>query len=243
MFDIIWSYKDGFFRGASVTFQIAGLVWVLGIVGALLIVFVDTYFSLDNGKRKTKPDSLLLKILQFVQRVLSLIFNIISQYFIPGIPILVLLYWFYYPVQQQLDTSISPFVISIIVLSIVNIISTSSIMKGIINDLPSKYVESARQCGLNKNEIFFSISLPLIIRTSIGPVLLIQLSMLHNSIFASLINVKDILWQSKLINSEIHKPIEIFTILALFFLAFSIPLIIISNYFKNKYTRNYTATS
>jgi len=240
MFDIIWSYKEGFLRGASVTFQIAGLVWIIGILGALIIVFLDTYLSLSKGTKKIKSTYLLHELFQFIQIGLSRSFNIFSQYIIPGIPILVLLYWFYYPVQQELETSISPFWISIIVLSLVNIVSTSFIMKGIINDLPTKYIESARQCGLSKNEIFFQISLPLIIRASIGPVLLIQISMLHNSIFASLINVKDILWQSKLINSEIHKPIEIFTILALFFLAFSIPLIVLSNYFKNKYTKNYT---
>ncbi|MAM30283.1 MAG: hypothetical protein CMC13_14795 [Flavobacteriaceae bacterium] len=240
MIEVLSKYYEGLFRGALVTFEISFLVWIIGLSGAIIIITFDTYAKLDSDNNKTNNRFYSKKI---KINLIGFLFSIIGKFLIPGIPVLVLLYWFYYPVQESINSSLSPFTISVVVLSIVNIVATSYIMKGIIEELPKKYITSAKLCGLSKKEIFFKISLPLIFRSTIGPVLLIQLAMLHNSIFASLINVKDILWQAKLINSQIHKPIEIFTILALFFLIISVPVIILSSYLKNKYTKNYTAKS
>lgn len=231
--EILWEYRVGFLKGVNVTFQLSLIVWVIGLVGGVLLMLVDSY--LDKKIRKSKSLYSLLKTFAsfFVIRL--------GKTIIPSIPILVLLYWFYYPFQGIFNIELTPFTIAAIVLSIVNVTSTSYIIKQSILELPEKYESSALLCGLNSKEIFFKIKLPLIFRNTAGPLLLIQLSMLHNSIFASLINVQDILWQTKLINSQVHRPIEVFTILALFFLVISIPVILFGNYLKDKYTNHYEA--
>ena len=238
MIEIIWEYREGFLKGASVTFQISALVWTFGILGSIILLVIDAYFKQISSPKKNRIQFLLF-FYKSIRFLLSFFIVKVGKVVIPSIPILVLLYWFHYPLQESLNTSVSPFVVTVIVLSIVNISSVSFIVKGIMEDLPQKYYESAYLCGLSKRTTLFKIELPLILRSCVGPVLLIQLAMLHNSIFASLINVKDILWQAKLINSNIHKPIEIFSALAIFFLLISVPVILLSNYLKNKYTKNY----
>lgn len=233
MIDILWDYRVGFLKGASVTFQLSLIVWVIGIFGGVLLLLLDSY--IDKKVLSSRPLYSLLKT------VASFFVIKLGKTVIPSIPILVLLYWFYYPFQGIFSVELSPFTIAAIVLSLVNIASTSYIIKQSIQELPEKYHTSALLCGLSSKEIFFKIKLPLIIRNTAGPILLIQLSMLHNSIFASLINVQDILWQTKLINSQVHRPIEVFTILALFFLVISIPVILFGNYLKDKYTNHYEA--
>src|SRR5690242_13967861 len=44
----------------------------------------------------------------------------ITSFLVAGIPLLVLLYWFYYPFQQLLGVSVSPFLTAVLTLGIVN---------------------------------------------------------------------------------------------------------------------------
>jgi ABC-type amino acid transport system permease subunit len=62
--------------------------------------------------------------------------------------------------------------------------------------------------------------------------------MLQATIFASLISVGEIFRVAQRINSEVYRPVEIYTALALFFLAVCLPLHGLAQYLKKRYTRN-----
>ena len=58
------------------------------------------------------------------------------------------------------------------------------------------------------------------------------------SLFGSLISVEEIFRISQQINSQLYRPVEIYSALAILFVAVSLPLNMLANYLRNKYTRD-----
>ena len=217
IFEIFLTYKEGFLQGLSVTLKLCLSIWIIGIV-------VGTVFGILSAK---------------YSKTFGMILKIIST-FISGVPILVLLYWLYYPVQQQLQIDIPAFNIAVFALSFVNVFMVADLVKNAIQELPSQYLMAAKVSGLSEKTVLIKIQIPLIFKQLLGPVLLVQISMLHNSIFASLINVDEIFRQIQRINAMVYKPIELYTALALFFIVITVPLTIAAHYLKKKYAKDYS---
>jgi polar amino acid transport system permease protein len=217
LFEIFLTYKEGFLQGLAVTLKLCFSVWFIGI-------FVGTGVGVMSARFE--------KTFGAASKVVSTL--------ISGVPILVLLYWLYYPVQQQLQVDIPAFNIAVFALSFINVFVVSELVRNAIKDLPGQYVMAAKVSGLSERTIVAKIQIPLIFKHLLGPVLLAQITMLHSSIFASLINVDDIFRQIQRINAMVYKPIELYTALALFFIAITVPLNVIAYYLKRKYARDYS---
>ena len=217
IFEIFSTYKEGFLQGLGVTLKLCLLVWTIGIV-------VGTAFGVLSAKYNSS---------------FGIITKILST-FISGVPVIVLLYWLYYPMQQQLQIDIPAFNIAVFAFSFVNVFIVGDLVKNAIKDLPNQYLLSAKVSGLSERTILRKIQIPLIFKQLLGPVLLVQISMLHNSIFASLINVDDIFRQVQRINAMVYKPIELYTALAMFFIIITVPLTLIAYYLKKKYAKDYS---
>lgn len=217
IFEIFSTYKEGFLQGLGVTLRLCLLVWIIGIV-------VGTLFGILSAKYN-KSFGLITKIVSI---------------FISGVPVIVLLYWLYYPMQQQLQIDMPAFNIAVFAFSFVNVFMVGDLVKNAIKDLPNQYILAAKVSGLSERTILQKIQIPLIFKQLIGPVLLVQITMLHNSIFASLINVDEIFRQIQRINAMVYKPIELFTALAMFFIIITVPVTLIAYYLKKKYARDYS---
>jgi len=217
IFEIFSTYKEGFLQGLGVTLRLCLMVWFIGIV-------VGTVFGILSAK---------------YNKSFGLITKIVST-FISGVPVIVLLYWLYYPMQQQLQIDIPAFNIAVFAFSFVNVFIVADLVKNAIKDLPNQYLLSAKVSGLSERTILQKIQIPLIFKQLLGPVLLVQITMLHNSIFASLINVDEIFRQIQRINAMVYKPIELYTALAMFFIIITVPLTLIAYYLKRKYAKDYS---
>lgn len=215
--DILIEYKQGFWQGLKVTLELCFLVWLLGICAGTLLGILGATYKKSVGN-----------ILRVITTVVS------------GVPIIVLLFWLYYPMQQQLNLDISPFKIAVLALGLVNTLMVADLVKNAIQELPKQYLVSAKVSGLSEKSTLLKIKIPLIFKQLVGPILLVQISMLHNSIFASLINVDDIFRQIQRINAMVYKPIELYSTLALFFILISVPLSLLANYLKRKYAVDYS---
>ena len=217
IFEIFSTYKEGFLQGLGVTLRLCLMVWFIGIV-------VGTAFGILSAK---------------YNKSFGLITKIVST-FISGVPVIVLLYWLYYPMQQQLQIDIPAFNIAVFAFSFINVFMVGDLVKNAIKDLPNQYLLAAKVSGLSERTILQKIQIPLIFKQLLGPVLLVQISMLHNSIFASLINVDEIFRQIQRINAMVYKPIELYTALAMFFIIITVPLTLIAYYLKRKYAKDYS---
>lgn len=217
IFEIFINYREGFLQGLGVTLKLCILIWVIGIFAGTVIGILSAKYNRSFG---------------FISKIIS---SLIS-----GVPVIVLLYWLYYPMQQQLQVDIPAFNVAVFTLSFVNTFMVSDLVKNSIKDLPSQYLMAAKVSGLSELTILTKIQVPLIFKQLLGPVLLVQISMLHNSIFSSLINVDEIFRQIQRINAMVYKPIELYTALALFFIIVTVPLTLFAYYLKKKYAKDYS---
>lgn len=215
--EILTTYREAFLQGLGVTLKLCFLVWSIGILVGTIIGILSAKFRMSFG--------LLSKTVSTI---------------ISGVPILVLLYWLYYPVQQQLQVDVEPFTIAVSAFSFINVLLVADLVKDAINDLPKQYLMAAKVSGLSERTILTKIQIPLIFKHLLGPLLLVQISMLHNSIFASLINVDEIFRQIQRVNAMVYKPIELYTALALFFIMISVPMNLFALYLKKRYARDYS---
>ena len=215
VWNIIYTYKEGIFQGILVTLALCLIIWISGLVFGVLFGTL--------AHRQKEGVGLFLKILSFI---------------LASTPVLVLLFWLHYPLQAILGIVVIPFITAAFALSLINIVGVAQIVRDALDEFPTQYTVAGKVCGLTSKEIFSKIELPIIFRQTIPQFLTLQVNMLQLTLFASLISVQEIFRVAQQINSVIYKPIEIYTALAIFFIAICLPLNLLAYWFKNKYTRN-----
>lgn len=216
IFNILIEYKIAFLLWLTTTLKICLLTrWFWILFGIILWLLISKY-----------------SLIRIVYTWISTIFG--------WIPVLVLLYWMYFPMQQALNINIDSFFLAMACFVIVNTILVANIIYEGIKNLPNQYIIAWKLCGLSESVILRKVKVPLIFKHVIWPILIVQITMLHTSIFASLINVDDIFRQIQRINAIIYKPIELYTILALFFVIISVPVYIFADNLKKKYTKDFS---
>ncbi len=215
VWNIIYTYKEGLFSGLLVTLGLAVIVWISGLIFGVLFGAL--------AHREKQSAGWFLKIISFL---------------LASTPLLVLLFWLHYPLQAILGVVIMPFITAAFALSIVNVVGVAQIVRDALDDFPQQYTIAGKVSGLTDKEIFQKIELPIIFRQTIPQFLTLQVTMLQMTLFASLISVQELFRVAQQINSLIYKPIEIYTALAVFFIAICLPLNLLAYWLKNKYTRN-----
>ena len=215
IFDIIINYKESLLSGLLVTLGLSLIVWLSGLLFGVLFGAL--------AHRQKESTGVFLKVFSFI---------------LASTPVLVLLFWLHYPLQSLLGIVVIPFITAAFALSLINIVGVSQIVRDALDEFPEQYVIAGKVCGLTPKEIFSKIELPIIIRQTIPQFLTLQVNMLQLTLFASLISVQELFRVAQQINSQIYKPVEIYTALAVFFIAICLPLNLLAYWFKNKYTRN-----
>ncbi len=213
--DILIKYHPAFLEGLKVTMQLSAIVWVTGLLLGTLLGIMGNKYPHEVG---------------LPTRVLSFILG--------GIPILVFLFWLHYPVQFMLNVVIDPFYTAAFTFAIVNIFAVADIVRSALNDFPKQYITAAKVCGMGERQTFLSVQFPLIFREILPALLLLQVTMLHVTLFASLISVEEVFRIAQRINASIYKPVEIYTALGVLFLAISLPVNGFALWFKHKFTRD-----
>ena len=217
IFEIITTYQEGFSKGLLVTLRLCLVVWTSGLVVGSMLGWLSSRSKI------------------FFDAIIRLIAFTLS-----GVPVLVFLFWLHYPLQELLQIQINPFITVALTLSIINIFSISDIVRNAIRDIPKQFIETADVCGIPRGKRFWKIELPLIFRHAISPLIIVQVNMLHMTLFASLISVDEIFRVAQRVNSTIYKPVEIYTALGIFFLMISLPLNGLALWFKYKYARDFS---
>lgn len=212
--DILINYRIAFLKGLMVSLELSSIIWISGIVLGTILALLATKY-----KEVGRP-----------VRTLSFLLS--------GIPILVFLFWLHYPAQAVFDVVIDPFITAAFTFSIINIFGVCDLVRAALEEFPSQYITAARVSGLTRQQTIFRIQLPLILRHVLPGVLMLQVIMLHTTLFASLISVEEIFRVAQRINAQIYKPVEIYTALGIFFLAVCLPINGVALYMKRKYGRD-----
>jgi polar amino acid transport system permease protein len=215
VFALLLKYREAFLSGLQVTLWLTLIIWSFGILAGSALGVLSARYQVAVGAPT---------------RVLG--------FLISGIPVLVFLFWAHFPLQVALGVIIDPFVTSAAVLSLINILIVADLVRAQIIDFPAQYEVAARVCGLSRKDFIFSIQLPILLRQILPALLPLQIVMLHSTLFASLISVEEIFRISQRINSIEYQPIQIYTGLAFFFLAISLPVNGLAIWLRHRFTRN-----
>lgn len=211
VFEILSNYHKELWAGLKVTLQLCGFVYPVGIiVGSLLGI----------ARHKWKV----------IAGVPGFVFSLI----ISSTPILVLLFWLHYPLQYMLQIVVDPFITSVVALSIILVVIVSEQVKHSLDDFPTQYLLSARACGLSNSQIVKKIQLPMIFRQMLPNLLFAMVTILQASLFTSMIGLNEIFRVAQQINSDIYQPVQIYTALAVFFIAVCAVLNILAFWLKSK---------
>ena len=196
LYRIFVIYSPALTSALFVTLKLAAIAWSAGLIAGGLLAAIVTGLKL-------RAPGIAMDLLAF---------------FLGATPPLVLLFWFYYPLQTLVNVSISGFTTTSIVLGLLNTAGVYKICVDAIRVFPSQYLSAAIVCGLNKYERFWLIVLPILVRSVLPQILLLQVMILQCTVFGSTISVNDLFRTAQRINSAEYQPIPIYTAMAAFYI-------------------------
>jgi ABC-type amino acid transport system permease subunit len=215
--DILINYHMAFLQGLGVTLQLCGIIWSVGLVLGISLGVVGANYKKTWGR-----------------------FTRATSFAFSAIPSLVVLFWLHYPAQALFDVVIDPFYTASFTLALVNIFGVGEFVRQAVVDFPKQYIVAGQVSGMTPKQIVQHIQVPILFRQLLPSLLVLQVGMLHATLFASLISVEEIFRVAQRINSTIYRPIEIYTALALFFLLVCLPVNLIAALLKKRYTRDFS---
>lgn len=212
--EIIHLYRQELTAGALVTLKLVSVVWGIGLpVGALLAMAATRW-----------------TLVRHVAGAVTLV--------LMSVPILVLLFWAHFPAQRIVGIVVDPFYTAAAVLSVLNTAVVAGAVAPALRQFPREWLTMGRVLGLSKSQIVLRIQAPLILR-QVGPTLLmLELVMVHATLFASLISVPELFRVVQRIDAMEHAPIPIYSGMAIIFIILFVPINVLAAWLHRRFARD-----
>jgi polar amino acid transport system permease protein len=139
---------------------IEGLPYVLGGIGVTLTV-------VGGALAMGLAFGLLLAVAQVYGRPWLRRLAAVYVWFFRGIPLLVLLFLFYFGVLGALEIELTPFMVAVIVLGLISSAYQAQIFRGAILAVPEGQMKAARAIGMSDGRAIMLIILPQALRLAI----------------------------------------------------------------------------
>lgn len=204
---VISDYLPVYIEGALVTL---GLTLLVVLAGTILGVLVGLMRRSD------------LVVFSILAKVYTELFR--------ALPILVLLVWIFYVVPILFGLRLSPLVAAWVALSINLSAFVAETVRAGIEAIPRNQFESGKTLGLTGTQIMFVIILPQALRNMLPNLMGLYVTQLKNTSLASIIAVNELLHRSNTIISETFRPLEVYTGVALMYLAIILPFTALANW-------------
>ena len=162
--------------------------------------------------------------------------GLISLYvwFFRGLPVLVLLFLFYFGLFSLLGLNLPAFTAAILVLGLRSAAYQSQIFRGSIQSLGEGQMLAARSLGMKKSEAILYIILPQALRISIPGWSNEYAILLKDSAITYAIGVMEILTRANFIATRTYKPMPIFLACAVIFIILTYGGVKILDLLENK---------
>ena len=155
---------------------------------------------------------------------------------IRGIPILVQLFYIYF-VFPEVGVQLSAFEAGVIGLGFAYSCYMAEVFRAGIEAVDPGQVEAAQSLGMGRALILWRVVLPQAFKISLPPYGNTCIMMLKDTSQTSIITVAELSFQGKLIASSTFKNTEIFTLVAVWYLAMCVPLILFVGRLEKKFGR------
>lgn len=200
-FKWVWSYREQLADGFLVTLKLNALVLVIGTTFGVLVGLASRHDS---------------RILRTAARAYVDLFR--------TLPVLVLLVWFFFCVPILVGgIRISGFSSAVIVLAFNLAAFIAEIVRAGVEAVPQSHVDDARAAGLSPWQTNRRVLLPIALRLMVPPLVGQYINTIKLSVLASVIAVPELLHRTTDIISQVYRPLEFYTVLAILFLVLLLP--------------------
>jgi polar amino acid transport system permease protein len=213
MFEYDWNwsvflpYWLPLLRGVVVTIEISALSAFLGTALG---------FVLASGLRIIPR-----KVVFVPLRALAFFSNDVLR----AIPILVLLYVFYYfPYKQILGVApVTPFEASVLALALSQAAFTADLVYSAVDRVNPRTILAAQSLGIDDYTIFWNFTVPDIIRQTMPAQIAFWIGIVKLSSFASVIGCQDVVYVASVIGAEQYRSIEVWVLAAVVYVILVVP--------------------
>lgn len=200
-FSVVWIHADVFINGLLITISIGGLGIIFGtLVGTGIAVF-----------RSHVPR---------IERVVRWYVD-----FFRAAPIVVLLIWFFYAFPLLTGFGMEAFWTAVLVLTLWLSAAMAETLRTGIEGVPAGQKEAGRALGLSEFQITRRVVLPQAFRSMLPLIAGLYAEQLKNTALASIITVNELLHVSQILISQTYRTLEIYTTVAVLFIAMILPLV------------------
>lgn len=215
--DILWDYRQAFLGGLLTT---AELVFVPAVASTLIAIALEWLCGIVGAPFRRALDSI--------------------TFCAAAIPALVVLFWFHYPAQAMLGIVVKPFWTALLTLTLLNTLAVYRIIADALRDLPKQFVATGQVCGMTRTQIVRYIKVPLLFRAALPRWIDQQVVILQTSLFACLISVEETFRVAQRINSQVYRPVTIYTAMAILFLVTAGSAMYYARHLRLKYYRDFS---
>ena len=150
--------------------------------------------------------------------------------FFRNVPLLVWLLWSYYALPIFAGINISKQAAGILALSLYGGAYYAEILRAGIQSLDHGQADAAKALGMSSWQAMRRIILPQALRQMVPPLAGQTIIQMKNTTLLSVLTVPDLLYQASYVSSFTYRPMEVYTVVGLIFLAILIP----SNYLARR---------
>ena len=200
-------------KGALVTVE----VFVCALIVATLLGMVWALMRVSRVRALSRFSQALINIIR-------------------GIPILVQLFYIYF-VFPEIGIQLSAFEAGVIGLGFAYSCYMAEVFRAGIEAVDPGQVEAAQSLGMSRVLILWRVVLPQAFKIALPPYGNTCIMLLKDTSQTSIITVAELSFQGRLIASSTFKNTEIFTLVAVWYLAMCVPLILLVGRLEKKFGR------
>ena len=139
-------------------------------------------------------------------------------------PAIVQIVWFFYCVPMLFNVFLDPVTMGILALGLNLTAFNAEAYRASIQAVPREHLDAGIALGLTPAQRVLNIVLPQALRASVPVLLTNGIGTFQQSALVAIVGVADLMYQGKMLATQTYRPIETFTIIALFYLAVSFPV-------------------
>lgn len=209
--DVIWGQLDYFAIGAIFTLGLTSLSMVFGMTIGLVI---------SLGRMAKNP----------ITRAISSAYVDVMR----GIPLLVLLIWFFYGFSMLIDFSFSPLFAGVTCLSLKYSGYLAETFRAGIQAIEKGQSEASFSLGFSKLQNLRRIVIPQALRIVIPPIGNSFVSLLQDSSLVMLVGIWELMKRGNSVANSTLKPFEIYTTVGIFYLILTVSASRFNRYLENR---------
>ena len=156
--------------------------------------------------------------------------------FVRGTPLLVQLYFLFY-ILPDIGILLSPLAAGIIGFGLHYATYTAEVYRAGINNVPRGQWEAAKAVNLTRSQTWTHVVLPQAIPPMVPPIANYFISMFKETPLLAAITVLELMNQARSIANFHYKYVEPMTLVGLFFLAVSIPAVILTRRIEHRFSK------